>query len=39
MTKEEFLERARNKHGYKYDYPNLSEKVLSTDVIDIYYSG
>jgi hypothetical protein len=39
MTKEEFLERARNKHGYKYEYPNLSEKILSTDVIDISYSG
>jgi hypothetical protein len=29
MTKEEFLDRARNIHGYKYQYPNLSDEVLS----------
>lgn len=39
MTKQEFLERARNKHGYKYNYPNLKDKVLSTDDIDIVYKG
>lgn len=39
MTKEEFLEKARDKHGYKYEYPNLSEKVLSSDSIDILYKG
>lgn len=39
MTREEFLEKARNKHGYKYEYPNLSEKVLSSDSIDILYKG
>lgn len=39
MTKEEFLEKARDKHGYKYEYPNLSEKVLSSDNIDILYKG
>ena len=39
MTREEFLERARDKHGYKYEYPNLSEKVLSSDSIDILYKG
>ena len=39
MTREEFLERARDKHGYKYQYPNLSDKVLSTDSIDIIYNG
>lgn len=39
MTKQEFLDRARNKHGYKYNYPNLSDKVLSTDNIDIELNG
>jgi very-short-patch-repair endonuclease len=39
MNKQEFLERARDKHGYKYQYPNLNDKVLSTDVIDIIYNG
>jgi very-short-patch-repair endonuclease len=39
MTREEFLERARDKHGYKYEYPNLKDKVLSTDDIDIIYNG
>jgi hypothetical protein len=39
MTKEEFLVRARDTHGYKYNYPNLKEKVLSTDDIDVEYNG
>lgn len=39
MTKSEFLERARSIHGYKYDYPNLGDKVLSTDDIEITYEG
>jgi hypothetical protein len=39
MTKEDFLIRARESHGYKYNYPNLSEKILSTDDIDIEYNG
>jgi len=39
MTKFEFLERAREKHGYKYQYPNLSDIVLSTDNVDIEYKG
>jgi len=38
MTKEEFLERAREKHGYKYQYPNLSNKITSNDYIDILYN-
>jgi very-short-patch-repair endonuclease len=38
MTKQEFLERAREKHGYKYKYPNLKDKVLSQDTIDIEYN-
>lgn len=39
MTKYEFLERAREMHGYKYQYPNLGEKILSNDTIDILYNG
>lgn len=39
MTKEEFLERAREKHGYKYQYPTLGEKVVSNDTIDVMYQG
>ena len=39
MTREEFLIRARDKHGYKYEYPNLNDKVLSTDNIDVVYNG
>jgi hypothetical protein len=39
MTKYEFLERARDKHGYKYQYPNLQDKVLLGDDIDILYEG
>jgi very-short-patch-repair endonuclease len=39
MTKEEFLERARETHGYKYKYPTLSDKILSQDTIDIEYNG
>lgn len=39
MTKSEFLSRARLKHGYKYEYPTLLDKILSTDDIDIIYNG
>jgi len=39
MTKEEFLEKAREKHGYKYNYPKLKNKVLSNDNIEIEYDG
>ena len=35
MTKEDFLLRARESHGYKYNYPNLNDKILSNDDIDI----
>jgi hypothetical protein len=31
MTRYKFLERARDIHGYKYQYPNLSDKILSKD--------
>jgi len=39
MTKFEFLEIARDRHGYKYEYPNLSDKILSNDIIDVFYNG
>ena len=39
MTKQEFLDRAREKHGYKYQYPSIGEKVLSNDTIEIVYNG
>lgn len=39
MTKQEFLTKAREKHGYKYQYPYLKDKVLSSDDIDIVYNG
>lgn len=39
MTKSKFLERAREIHGYKYEYPSLGDKVLSNDDIDIIHNG
>ena len=39
MTKQEFLDRAREMHGYKYQYPNLTDKILSQDNIDIIYNN
>lgn len=39
MKKLEFLEKARNTHGYKYNYLNLSEKITLNDRIEIEYNG
>lgn len=39
MTKQEFLERARDKHGYKYQYPNLPEKINSNEEIEVLYNN
>lgn len=39
MTKQELLDRCREKHGYKYEYPNLPDRVIYTDYIDILYKG
>ncbi len=39
MKRLEFLEKARNKHGYKYNYLNLSDKVTLNDKIEIEYNG
>jgi hypothetical protein len=35
MTKEEFLNRARNTHGYKYKYIDISDKITLRDNIKI----
>jgi len=37
MTKNNFLERARNIHGYKYLYVNIPEKIKLSDKIEISY--
>ena len=39
MRRLEFLEKARNIHGYKYNYLNLSDKVTLNDRIEIEYNG
>jgi len=39
MNKVEFLEKARDKHGYKYQYLDLEEKIISTDIIKISLNG
>lgn len=39
MTRQEFLDRAREKHGYKYEYLNLKEKILSSDNVEMMYKG
>lgn len=35
MTRLEFLEKARDIHGYKYKYPSLEEKITLKDKIEI----
>lgn len=39
MTKQEFLEKARETHGYKYNYLNLSDKILYNQEINIEFDG
>lgn len=39
MKRFEFLEKARNIHGYKYNYLNLSSKVTLNDKVEIEYKG
>lgn len=39
MTKFEFLESARNIHGYKYKYLELCNKLRLTDKISLEYNG
>jgi hypothetical protein len=35
MTKQKFLDRARDQHGYKYKYIDLSDKITLKDYINI----
>ena len=37
MKKEKFLEKARNVHGYRYEYPNINDVVMQKDIIDVMY--
>jgi hypothetical protein len=39
MKKSKFLEKAREKHGYKYQYPDLPEVVMQNDYINVLYNG
>lgn len=39
MKKIEFLEKARNIHGYKYNYIDLSDKIILTDKIKLEIDG
>jgi hypothetical protein len=39
MTRLQFLERARSIHGYKYSYPEISEKIRLTDKVIVEYKG
>ena len=39
MTRLEFLEKARGIHGYKYQYPYLSNKITLKDKITISFNG
>lgn len=37
MKKIDFLNKARSKHGYKYNYVNLPDILKSKDIIDMYF--
>jgi very-short-patch-repair endonuclease len=39
MKKANFLEKARNIHGYKYNYINLPQTLIQNDYIEIEYEG
>jgi hypothetical protein len=39
MTRLEFLEKAREKHGYKYEYPDLPEKLTWHQDIKVSFNG
>ena len=39
MKRIEFLEKAHNKHGYKYNYIDLSDKIILSDKIKIEYNN
>jgi very-short-patch-repair endonuclease len=37
MEKYKFLEKARNIHGYRYQYPSLNDKVMQKDIIEVLF--
>jgi hypothetical protein len=39
MTKYNFLEKARNTHGYKYSYIDIPDKIRLSDKIQLEYNG
>ena len=39
MKKDRFLEKARNTHGYRYQYPNLPDTIMQKDIIDVLFEG
>ncbi len=39
MKKLEFLDKARNTHGYKYNYIELPEKIKLTDKVSVEFGG
>jgi len=39
MKREKFLEKARNIHGYDYDYPDLPKNVYQNDYIDVVFDN
>jgi very-short-patch-repair endonuclease len=39
MDRSRFLEKARNLHGYKYEYIDLSDKVKVSDTIKVKFDG
>ncbi len=39
MTKQEFLEKAKEKHGDKYEYPILNDKITYEDYVYMLYNN
>lgn len=39
MERNKFIEKARLIHGYRYQYPNLKDKITQKDTIDILFEG
>jgi hypothetical protein len=39
MDRSRFLEKARNLHGYKYEYIDLSDKIKVSDTIKVKFDG
>ena len=39
MTKEEFIKKSRNIHGYKYEYINIPDKINYKSDVNIFYNG